>query len=1229
MSNINKNKNGSKKGGDRETEVSKMYTKKTLYEHVLEAPDKYIGSIECDTKKMWVYDPDLDIFVNKEILYNAGLYKIFDEIAVNARDHRTKDKTCNEINFVINAEEGYASVSNNGNGIPVVMHKTEKVYVPEMIFGTMLTSGNYDNPDKTTGGKNGEGAKLANIFSKKFIVETIDGEAGKHYIQRFHNNMLERDEPVITKTKEKPFTKITFYPDFEKFGLEKFSPDMAALMMRRAYDIAGSTGKQVKVTLNGRKLPIKSFKDYVKMYYGEGNENEDKININKISVYENPNSDWEVVVAYNPTGFAHSSMVNGIYTPDGGTHVEHVIKKVSEGVISTINKDRKKSLNIKTTDIKYNIMVFINCVVNGPSFNGQAKDKLTKSITKWKSRCELSDEFYKKLLATGLEDKLMDMYNRKEDKELKKTDGKKVTRIRDMSKLDDAHNAGTTKSQEAHLFITEGDSAKTFAIHGITMLGQDNYGAFPIRGKFLNVSSATKKQLINNVEFANIKKIIGLESGVDYSNDKNFKKLRYGHLIILADQDDDGKHIAGLIINLFKEFWPSLLKKPGFLNILPTPIVKVWKGKTKLEFFNFKTYREWKASVGKEISKWSYKYYKGLGTSVEDEAMDHFDKFHERILAYKWEEPEKTLEMMEENTKAMKEESDALSVHSIKSTKSSGSSGTFNLTDSMDKNSESWRAIELAFSKHNSNARKTWLKVYDEDDIVVDLDKQLVTYSDFIHKEVKHYSHQSNIRAIPRLADGFKEAQRKVIYTLLKQGLFCPPKQEKKVAQLAGNVSETTEYHHGESSLEGTIICLAQDYPGSNNINLLYPSGTFGSRSMNGKDAAQSRYIFTYLVSLVKKIFRSEDECILEDLYENGTKIEPKEYYPVIPTVLINGVDGIGTGYSSRIFNYNPLDIVSILKKMIKGKQVSEPIPWYRGFEGTIEKVNDNHYLVKGRYEIIDDKTIRITEVPITGGMSITKYKEFIDSITRVDKEDKRTEAILVDNVHNSNPNKFDFVLTFASNELQKLIRSGTLEKKLKLVANASNTNMHLFDENGIIRKYRSALDIIESFYKIRLTKYSERKQKYIEYLDKRLDIIKYKVKYIKAVNSRKINISKITSEYLLKKFEELKYPKVSISEDSEKSYKYLTDMRILSLTTDKADELQKEFNMKQAELEAYRKKPADEIWLDELKEFETEYNKYAVEYAKMAKARDEKAAKSRARNQDKSKGKRTSKAKK
>ena len=454
------------------------------------------------------------------------------------------------------------------------------------------------------------------------------------------------------------------------------------------------------------------------------------------------------------------------------------------------------------------------------------------------------------------------------------------------------------------------------AISGLSIVGRDKYGVFPLRGKLLNVREASTKQITDNTEITNLKKIIGLETGKEY---KNLKSLRYGKVMIMTDQDHDGSHIKGLVLNMFHSMWPSLLKL-NFVTSMITPIVKVTKGKSVKSFFNLTDYHEWMEKTS-DYKKWKTKYYKGLGTSNSNEAKDYF----------------KQMKMNQ-----------------------------YLNTD------ETNLSMNLAFNKKLSDDRKGWLYGYNEKEILQS-DETKIPIERFIHKELIHFSNSDTKRSIGSLYDGLKPSQRQILYSCFKRNLYS----EIRVAQLAGYVSENAAYHHGDASLQGAIIGMAQNFVGSNNINLLEPNGQFGTRIMGGSDAASCRYIHTELNKLCMIIFPKEDLPLLDYIEDDGLKVEPKYYVPIVPMVLINGMNGIGTGFSTaNIPCFNPKDICDNIKVILKHKDFTEMEPWFRGFTGTIIKTGEKTFMSKGKYKILDHNTMEITELPM--GRWTEDYKESI-----------------------------------------------------------------------------------------------------------------------------------------------------------------------------------------------------------------------------------------------------------
>ncbi len=1186
-----KNESKTLKKGSKVPTIEEQFKKKSLHQHILDLPDTYIGSVQCDSINMFTYDEQEDLIIRKDCNIVLGLYKIFDEILVNAADNTVRDSKCNTIKVTIDKESGIISVQNNGSSIPIELHKEYNIYVPELIFGNLLTSGNYDQKGKIVGGKNGIGAKACNIYSETFEVEIVDQIKKKKYYQKFSNNMFDKEEPIITDIGKNidSYTKITFKPDYKRFGLKKLTSDMANLMKRRVIDIAGTTNSIVKVYLNERLLDIKSFEDYIKMFYSD-----ESVNI----IYQDFNPRWSVGVVFDPnSGFQHMSFVNKISTFQGGTHLNMVVNQIVDRVTQTI-LEKHKTLKIKPSQIKDNLTVFVNSTIEDPSFSSQSKENLTTKSSAFTIKCDLDDKFIQRICKTGLVDELVQIASVKQMAELEKSDAKKNDSLKDLTKLDDARLAGSKRSSECRLILTEGDSAKSFAISGLEVIGRDLYGVFPLKGKLLNVREATPKQLLENEEIKNLKRILGLKQNQVYSDTK---KLRYGGIIILTDQDVDGSHIKGLLMNFFHYFWPSLLKIEGFVQSIATPIIKTYKkSDTKKAnpeiFYTLSDYKKWTEKVGDSYKNYQIKYFKGLGTSTAKEAKESFTDLEKRIINYVW-----SLDSSgKPKAKVLDDEESNKSSKSSKSGKTADSDDNNSESEvNIDKSAPSYQALTLAFAKQRANDRKEWVRKFDSDNII-EFDKKKVTFDEFINKDLIHFSHEDNIRSIPNICDGLKPSQRKILYGAFKRKL---ENEEIKVAQLSGYISEHTGYHHGEMSLQGAIVGMAQDYCGSNNINLLKPLGNFGSRRMGGKDAASARYIFTQLADLTRNIYINKDEPVLTHNIEEGDVVEPETYYPIIPMVLVNGSEGIGTGFSTWIPPFNPLDITSNIKKYLKGtdfNKLDELTPWFRGFIGSIEKVNDNTYNSIGKVKVINETTVHITELPIG-----TWTQDYIDFLSELIQKD----LLIHDYENNSGNFKIDIKIYFKQNELQKLIKSNTLEKKLKLVTPIKTSNMHLY-KNNVITKYLSPNSILKDYIEIRLDIYDKRKKHHVKVLENEMAVLKYRKKFIEQILSKKLIIEKRKKTDIVQDLIDFKYPELSISFGGKPSYDYLTNLPLFSLTQEKIDELNKEYQEKLDELELYRSTTIQDLWISEIDVFESNYNKWMDSFEELKKEDEKEKAK-------------------
>lgn len=1081
--------------------------------HVLNRPDMYIGSIRNTGVETYVCNDDYTI-VKKTIKNNPGLIRIFVEALSNAIDNvwrSSSTKTpCTKIKITIHPD-GETSVWNDGISIPVEMHKEHQIYIPQLIFGRLLTSSNYnDSEDRKTSGKNGVGIKACGIFSSNFTVKIVDSNSRQSYVQKWSDNMTDKGSPLIKESDKTGYTQVIWTPDFKRFELSGYTPDILSLMYKHVLDTAMITG--IPVYLNGGRVPVKSFKDYAKLYF----------DTNELLCIKT--SDCDVVLAATNTGDWDSiSFVNGIETTSGGIHVDMWTEAIFRPILDKINgKKTAPQLNIR--DVKQFFRLFINTTLIRPEFSSQEKNRLVSPAV----TTEFTQKHLNVVMKWEVIEKIKDIIKSKELLSLKKIEKKKG--FKKIEGFDPANNAGGSHSEDCTLIICEGLSAKTFAVMGIEVgfngkKGRDWFGIYPLRGKILNVRNATTASISKNREVTDIIQALGIKFGVDYTNDTNYQSLNYGRVMLLCDSDSDGLHISGLIINLFHTMFPSVLRRQTpFIVNMKTPLVRVYLRNEELCFYStqeFKKYLEDSPKSGR------VKYFKGLGTSSDKEIRSSFGK---KVINY-----------------AMDGETD----------------------DNMRK----------AFDNKFSDSRKKWLEEYDPSQ-VWDAQDQVMAISDFIDCDLIKFSIEDCKRSIPNLMDGFKESHRKIIYATFVKNLKYSGKTM-KVAQLAGFVAEKTNYHHGEQCLFDTITKLAHDFVGSNNIPLLFKDGQMGTRISMGKDAASARYIFTKLELLTRFIFREEDDYLLDSVVDDGEEVEPVQYIPIIPMILVNGCTGIGTGWSCNIPCYNPEVLVEAIKTWLnnkeKGNQIVWPkiTPWYRGFNGIIEEVADTKYNTWGVITPLNRPSGKggctITELPI--GMATDRFKEFVEDLI----EEKKLKSYK----NYSTTENINFVLTET--------RDGIIcnLETLKLKTSLTTSNMVLFSSQGKIRKYDNVYDILLEFCQVRYSYYVKRKLYIIASLEKDLLFLKNKLRFINDVMEEKLILNRRDERDVVHDLDTLKYDRF------EGDYKYLLEMKIRSFTSHKLQELETSISTLEQRLLTVTNKSEKQMWIDDLDEFLVNYKKW------------------------------------
>jgi len=1126
----------------------------TLHEQVLLRPDTYLGSIQTEKIVKEVYRDNAIQPI--EMDYNHGLFQIYVEIISNANDNvrrsRRFDIDPGQIHVVVNNKE--VSVQNDGYFIPIEKHHIIKdKYIPEVALFNLLTSSNYDDGQKRlVSGKNGLGASLTNIFSQNFKVEVYDKQQKLYYLQTSSKNMSKISEPLIKPyTLEPPFSvRISYEADFERFGMpDGYTPQFLQLMEKYVIDAAAITG--VKTKFNGREYQT-NFASYVSDYYYPDDDELVQVHLPKIKPPEDDSDsgfEGELLIVQDDTSAVREiSFVNGVVTDAGGNH----IKAVWDALLPELAKRIKAKLKFEATltHLKKYFRLFFNAELYNPAFGSQSKAKLVSKVPK----LTLKPAVFNQIMEWDWVGWYKDFHASQNIKARSKTDGKKVRYVK-VEKADDANDAGTRNSQKCILFITEGDSAKTFAVNGRTSLpnGTDYCGVFPIRGKGLNTMNAKEDRIAQNKEIANIKVLLGLKTGVDYALPENRRKLRYGCVVVLSDADDDGLHIRGLTMLLFAELFEPLLES-GFLKFMETAIVRVYKNRTLLhEFYTKQQFDEWNKT--NKISNCEIRHCKGLGSALPAEQKNAFKELFLVDLEY---------------------------------------------------TAECKKKVQLAFNKNLADKRKQWLSHIEPRPDPL----RKMTIGEFLDNHFKHFSWADVLRSIPGI-DGLKTSQRKCLWTMFSEGMDKPGKSSMKLSAASGIIIQKSCYEHGEVSIHNAIILMAQNYPGTNNINLFEPFGNYGTRAENGKNASSARYIFTALNPIVNYIFHPLDNILLPSTENEGYRCEPYTYYPVICMPLINGLKGIGTGWSSMVWSYNPKDIIKLhrewidfveqqrLKNSIKPTQSGEKtsstptttqggfrgkftikkksapatvafipskiLPYFRGYKGRV--VDEEGKLVMyGQFELKSDY-IEIIEVPLK--YSWKKYKQHLEDWVdegyikdfKIDGDGDEDAIEVSYKIYGYSEEKFG-----APPSYETLLLKDTLQKETISVLDETHQHILSFD---------NVYELLSHYSKIRLKKYEERRQLRITYLKDQFPHLQLKYKFVLEVMEGTLKIHRRDEADIYADMDTRGYP-----------HEFL-GMSIRSFTKQKLAEIQNEIQKIQDEIEYLLKTTDIALWRGELDELE------------------------------------------
>lgn len=1157
--------------------------------HMLANPERDLGDCTMRVVNRHLLNLDTMVLVESKVIYNTGIERLFLEILYNAADNVERSRL-NGIDpgiIRVSMSSDTIQVYNEGRPISCAIQAKETVHIPEFIFGRLLSGssfldGNKKRKVETIGGRFGIGATATNIFSTCFIIEIGNAIEKVQYKQIWKNNMSICTPPVIRQDyKGKSYTRVTFLLDFARFydddliynfqGRREYMPNVLNIYAKHCADV--SITSRIQVQYNNVLIECTELEKYASLYF-PGNktylilQSEDSL----CMILDTPNAGQTI------------SFVNSVFNEEGGIHVNTWRKALFSPIISSI-KSKLKGIKLADKDIANHISMILICRLSNPKFKAQTKDKVTSPAPKvslfdreglpvnltgtlqWNAIKHIEGLLASQLAALA-----------------KKSDGK-MAKIADCEKLVDAFHAGGRQSSACTLIITEGDSASNVVAKSMN----DGYvGTLPIKGKILNVGKATQKldldgsssinvskdKYTKNSEIYQIKHALGLKEGIDYTSNEARDHLRYGKLVILSDQDVDGAHIRMLVINLFRWKFPSLLQC-GYIQIMETPLLRILYDRRTLIFFYQKEYDMWinspliNSTERDRRMKATVDRYKGLGSSTDSQVLDFFKM--KKVLVPKWDDRAEDL-------------------------------------------------MSIAFDKGKEDERKGWISSWDTINNEGKYAKLYPkdTISHLVTNQLCEFAYTNVQRSLPLISDGLKQCQRKVLTVIFNIS------KKMKVSQLKGLISHDMDYHYGDDALYRTIVNMGNYCVGTNNVPLIKAIGQYDSRL--GKKAAADRYIFAMRSPLLKFIFRKEDECILEYLYDGSRKIEPKTYYPIIPPWALNRTEGIGTGWSTKIPAHDPIAIIKYMiwkLKIVTNQVSSDPtkdtfeappsiIPFYRNYQGKIVK-NGNSWYSIGSYEVISSrkqiKDIIVTEIPVT--QTIETYTAKLDILKSTpaypDWTEKRKCPCLIGNYKLSVKN-----ITFKEHgeEYIEILPYITIEdplcivnvgndnplRILGLIEKISETNIVLLDQYGKPQQYggykrviikpngstahiqSGVTNALDAFFNIRYEAYKRRRNIFMKNWKEKIAHLTLKQKFIGDILNKKIrlrdeNKKRKSKATLVNEITQLGYP-------SE-----FGDISILSLTDDGIEKIQTEIDKFQIKYDHYLRTSPASIWLNELKE--------------------------------------------
>jgi DNA topoisomerase-2 len=967
-------------------------------------------------------------------------------------------------------------------------------------------------------------------------------------------------------------------------------------------------------------IKIPSLERYVRMFYPSTHDH-------RLACIKAPNGDDCVLVECDPPDvdtledISHISFVNCIRTVDGGIHVKEWRDKLIPAIVRAFNsrkppKKGEKPLTTSAKEIYPYLQIFVRCEVDRPKFEDQSKKRLDEIFNeqgeeidyklfnprskKEKEEWDTSLEaLLKKVVKWNFVALLEEKISARIDRTLSRKEGSKK-RFNFGGKADPANQAGKKEALQCTAYITEGQSAKTFVIRGISSIekGWDYNGAFAVKGKFLNVHRASRQKINSNEEVQILRAFLGLTPGMDYSKEENFRTLNYGKCCLMTDQDDDGFHIRGLLLNFFYRCFPSLMER-GYVRAFNTAVAMVrFREAAKSRCFDFSDRLMFYSNP--ELKRWSQtpeanskkylpvEYYKGLGQIDPPEAVKYFRD--PKIVQYYIEGDEEDYMELGFGNETSNWRKEWISRGMISSQNSKVEASIKEITESEIESSKGKEEETEQTTERDESASSNEME---EGDFVYEGKLGLST---FVDHQLVIYHRMTLGRALPGIWDGLKESQRKILFGVKERNYTTFQTIEK----MAGGVSEVSHYHHGLVSLQGAITKMCQYFVGSNNIPLLQGKGEIGTRLRMGKDAASSRYTSAKLADITNALIHPHDEALLTRVMEDNKKAEYRFFMPILPLILINGADGIGCGWSTHIPSYNPLDICRWIELWMDGKEeeMEKLVPWYRWFTGKISLIANKdgkveNYLTEGILERGEKGWWHIRELPV--GLSTEKFKSYLDyldtGIPPKKSKSPKIEPVLKEVRLYNSPDTVHFMILPAKDFLPDMDTRGNFNN---MKEKGSFKNMVAIDENNYPHRFDSPEDILRFFCPRRLEYYQRRKKHLLSTYSRDLTKANNRYRFIRAVKDKKLDLHHTKAELNeILSTKPWKFVKILEGKKAEPSYEYLLSMPVSSMTVEKLEKLRKEKERIESDIRELESKTERDLWREDLQVFRKEYRKF------------------------------------